>query len=354
MRPGRRVGRVLIAMSGIVAASAGTAFGALPPGRPYVLTIKGENTVTFVPETGLAPLPIDYKASIEYLVQTRDIEPGSPKGVAARKKPGRRAARGSGREPKEGDADDTPRAAGAVDLAVHSAEMALRRNAQMVLQTRISRARFQGRLLPDAPVLSVTYNQAPPPLQELLKTFDATAASILLDDRANVLARRVRGEGPLHAIIETLLSIHTPIPKDVASWEAPTQLAMGHGQTAKGSLKFEKDKASVPASGGLIKVKVSGVLKAEGAIVGNLIKDGTYTVTGEQSYDPRSREWKSARWSVEIENELANQGVTVAHARGKMLVESRALDDPPSARDPASGKRRTGGTESPGATTAPG
>ncbi len=103
---------------------------------------------------------------------------------------------------------------------------------------------------------------------------------------------------------------------------------MGHGQTAKGTLRFEKDKSSTrrTGSGGSIAVKVSGVLKAEGAVVGNFIKDGTYTVAGEQTYDPQSREWTSARWSVEIRTELANQGVTVAHAQGKMLVESRAVD----------------------------
>ena len=57
---------------------------------------------------------------------------------------------------------------------------------------------------------------------------------------------------------------------------------------------------------------------------------------------------------VTIETELANQGATIANARGKMLVESRALDDPPPARDPASGKRRAGGTASPGPTGDPG
>ena len=31
----------------VVASSAATAHAGLPPGRPYVLTIKGENTVTF-------------------------------------------------------------------------------------------------------------------------------------------------------------------------------------------------------------------------------------------------------------------------------------------------------------------
>jgi hypothetical protein len=319
--------RVVIAASAVVAAMAGSGLGAMPPGRPYVLTIKGENTLTFVPGTGMAPLPIDYKASIEYLVNTRDIQPTSKKEATSRKKSRRGSPRAADREPDDAPEVERPRAAGAVDLAVHSAELALRHNGRMVTQTRVSRARFQGRFLPDAPVLSVTYYQAPPPLQALLERFDTTSASILIDDRANVVERRVRLEGPLSAIVETLLSIHTPIPKDVGAWEAPTQLAMGHGQTAKGTLRFEKEKATTSTADGLIKVKVSGVLKAEGAIVGHLIKDGKYRVTGEQGYDPRSREWKSARWSVEIETELANQGATVAHGRGKLLVETKAVDE---------------------------
>lgn len=151
------------------------------------------------------------------------------------------------------------------------------------------------------------------PLQDVLETFDTTAASVLLDDRSPVLPRRIRSEGPLHAIIETLLSIHTRIPTDVAFWEAPTQLAMGHGQTAKGILSFEKQKENVAKTGGLVTVNVSGWLAAEGDIVRHLIKDGTYTVTSEQNYDPRSREWRSSRWSVVIRNDPANAaGLTIA------------------------------------------
>jgi hypothetical protein len=105
---------------------------------------------------------------------------------------------------------------------------------------------------------------------------------------------------------------------------------MGHNQTAKGTLRFEKDKGSTTLPGGLVRVKVSGILKAEGAIVGNFVKDGTYTVTGEQHYDPKSREWKKASWSVDVATELANAaGVTVANAKGKMLVESNALGAAP-------------------------
>ena len=105
---------------------------------------------------------------------------------------------------------------------------------------------------------------------------------------------------------------------------------MGHGQTARGLLRFQKTKESVADQRGLIKVKVSGVLKAEGAVVGNLVKDGTYAVTGEQSYDPASfREWKTARWSVAVRTELANaNGVTLAHGQGNMLVQTQALGAP--------------------------
>ena len=60
----------------------------------------------------------------------------------------------------------------------------------------------------------------------------------------------------------------------------------------------------------------------------DFIKNGTYTVTGEQHYDPKSREWKTATWSVEVANELANAaGLTVAHATGKMRVDSKMLGD---------------------------
>jgi hypothetical protein len=338
MRNGIRLGRVSgIALAAVIAAWNATASAALPPGRPYVLTIKGENQITFVPEAGLPPLPIDYKASIEYLVNNRTIEPGAAKGSAPKKKSRGRASRRDQSEANQGD--DAPRAAGSVDLAVHSAEMTLRQRGQTITQARVSRARFQGRFLPDAPVLSVTYNQAPPALQEVLKTFDMTVASILIDDRGNVLARRAPIEGPLHAIIATLLSVHTPIPKDVAFWEAPTQLAMGHGQTAKGTLRFEKEKSSASAAGGLIKVKVSGVLQAEGLIVGNLIKDGTYTVSGEQTYDSRSRDWTSAHWSVEIRTELGNQAGVIAHGQGKMQVESRQYVAPAAGESEKGAKR---------------
>ncbi len=302
--------------------------------RQHVLSIEGENNISFRAAAALEPAKIEYRARIEYLVKTRNAQQIEADSKSANKKKSRTSrARTSKKVKKAGDEDEPePTVASAVDIAIHAAEMDFLQNGQTLVQSRISRARFQGRFMPDAPVLSVNYREAPPPLQDLLKRFDVTAASVFLDDRARVLRRQVNLQGPLHAIIETLLSIHTPIPTDAAFWEAPTQLAMGHNQTAKGMLRFEKDKSSIASPGGLVRVKVSGVLKAEGAIVGNLIKDGRYTVSGEQHYDPKSREWKSAKWNVDVANDLANAaGLTVAHAKGKMVVESKMAGDAPTA-----------------------
>ncbi len=306
--------------------------------RQHVLTIEGENNVTFVPRAGLDPASVEYRARIEYLVKTRSGQEVEAEAKAASKKKTRSKPARTAKKSKKTDADDEPPAsvASAVDIAIHAAEMDFLQNGQTVVQSRMTRAGFQGRLMPEAPVLSVDYRSAPPMLQDLLKRFDVTAASVLLDDRARVLSRQVRLQGSLHAITETLLSIHTPIPTDAAFWEAPTQLAMGHNQTAKGILRFEKDKASTALPGGLVRVKVSGLLKAEGAIVGNFIKDGRYAVTGEQHYDPKSREWRTANWSVDVTSDLANAvGVTVAHAKGKMVVDSKMLGEAP----PAGGQK---------------
>ncbi len=313
---------------------------ALPPGRQYRLTIEGNNTVTFVPEVGLDPKTVDYKAQVEYIVNTRTAAEEAARAEAAgtaKKKPVRKpsAAAKARRKEKEAEnadagaaANPTPQVTAAVDLAVHASETRFRQGGQIILESRMSRSRFQGRLQPDAPVTTISASEAPPRLQEMLKRFDVTVASMLLDADSKVVGRKIRPDAPMPGVIETILSIHTPIPRDVAFWEAPTQLAMGQGQTAKGMLRFEKNKESVSRTGGLVNVKISGVLKAEGVVVGNFIKDGTYTVNGEQSYDPSTREWTSSSWSVAVNNELANQaGQTVAHARGTMKVQSKRLGE---------------------------
>ena len=45
----------------IIAAGARPGQGTRLPARQYLLTIEGENTVTFVPQAGLNPSRIDYR-----------------------------------------------------------------------------------------------------------------------------------------------------------------------------------------------------------------------------------------------------------------------------------------------------
>ncbi|MFO0951743.1 MAG: hypothetical protein U0835_11460 [Isosphaeraceae bacterium] len=306
---------------------------AVPPGQPHVLTVDGQSTVTFVPQAGIPPVRVDYQAKVEYVVHLRTGPDELTKAdVAARRTPNRKGASKAKAE--------APKVAAALDLAVHSSESHFNQNGQPVVESKLSRGRFQGRIQPDAPIVDVSAAQAPPRLQQVLRIFDATSAVILLDEESRVIERKFRNESPLRALVETLLSIQTPVPRDAASWEAPTQLAMGHGQTARGTLRFEKQKGSQAAAGGPVRVKVSGVLKAEGVAVGRLIKDGTYDVTGDQEYDPETRVWKAAKWSVAVENDLANpNGVVVAHAKGNMTLESKAVEGSGSGSESPSGKR---------------
>jgi hypothetical protein len=328
---------IFVTASVIATAFAAPMAGSIPPGKQHRLTIEGESTVTFVPQAGLPEFKIDYQAKIEYIINTRfGKEPRSPQNPKEDsedepvekpivKKPGStNPAKAKARKNESPDSKVT----GAVDLSLHSSEMSFRQNGQPVMEMKVTRSRFQGRLQPDTPILSVTSNEAPPRLQEILKTFDTVSATMFINDDHKVVNRKFRHEGAQRAVTETILSIHAPIPKNVDSWESPTQLAMGQGQTAKGKLHFEKDKTSAGKSADLIKVKVSGVLKAEGAIAGRFIKDGTYTVTGEQTYDQHNHEWVASRWSVEVNSELANpDGQVVAQAKGTMIVQSKALSD---------------------------
>ncbi len=131
---------------------------------------------------------------------------------------------------------------------------------------------------------------------------------MLLNDDLKVVDRKYRFDGPQRAVIETLLSIHTPIPKGSTPGNRPRSSRWATARPPRGMLRFEKEKKTRRASPtDLVKVKVSGVLKAEGVVAGNFIKDGTYTVTGEQVFDTHTHEWTSSRWSVAVANDLANQ-----------------------------------------------
>ena len=69
-----RIGLLALACTSTVSVMAGAwalAAAAIPPGRQHRLTIEGENNLTFLPRLGLPPLKVDYKAKVEYIIDTR-------------------------------------------------------------------------------------------------------------------------------------------------------------------------------------------------------------------------------------------------------------------------------------------
>ena len=123
--------------------------GPIPPGRQYRLTIEGENNVTFVPQLNLPPSRISYEAKIEYIVDTRFGK--EPRPVAetddeevAVEKPVVKAKTTTGRAKTKKAENPALKVNGAVDLSLHSSEMTLRQGGQAVVETRITRSKFQG------------------------------------------------------------------------------------------------------------------------------------------------------------------------------------------------------------------
>ena len=83
------------------------------------------------------------------------------------------------------------------------------------------------------------------------------------------------------------------------------RLAMGQGNSAAGTLKFEK--VGPPAAPNApVKVKVSGDLAATATGGQAKVKKSLYSVSGEQTYDPASKGWTAAHWVIDISLELTD------------------------------------------------
>jgi hypothetical protein len=110
-----------------------------------------------VAAVGQNPATVEYQARIEYLVKTRTAEElKGDKTVAAITKKGRNKSTRGAKKAKKADGDGEPGSvSSAVDIAIHAAEMDFLQNGQTVVQSRITRDRFQGRLMPEMPVLTV-------------------------------------------------------------------------------------------------------------------------------------------------------------------------------------------------------
>jgi hypothetical protein len=166
----------------------------------------------------------------------------------------------------------------------------------------MSRAGLREKARPGAKAVETPYDQAGPGLQEHLRTYGTPLVTRSLDAHGHETGRTILVESrtaPVQVgLADTILSVHAPFPDDLDRWEAPGRIAMGLGRSAEGTLRFEK--VEKPGPDGTVRVAVSGTLKVEGVLGPGKVKNGVYTVKGEQTFDLPTKGWRSARWTVDV------------------------------------------------------
>jgi hypothetical protein len=225
------------------------------------------------------------------------------------------------------------------EIGLDQLSLTIRQNGRAVQDSTMNRASFTARPRPDAPLVTIPYDKAPPGLQEMLGVFGTTIAKFTVDPAdGKERSRALQVKGPLAAtfsgLVDNIMSVHSRMPGDADRWESPARLTLPQGQSAKGVLTFEKVKPTAESASAT--VRVSGTLDAEGAIGQAVVKGGKYVVSGEQVYDHESKRWKSARWTVEVEYTLTDpEGKPTGVAKGPLTLTMAAPKDLPTSVDPA-------------------
>lgn len=231
---------------------------------------------------------------------------------------------------------------GSLDVSIHSLEMVLKEDGQESFSTKLSRDGIAATR--DNATKEEGAKDAVPTVRRILESFDTPAVTIALDASGREVKRTTKIAGPLAAPVlgslDLLLALHPYIPRDAARWEIPVRIAMEQGRVAEGTLKFEK-LASSPAA---VRVMVTGRLKpVAGASTSGESRTGSYSITGEQVYDPQAREWRSAQWSIDMALDILQNGKPAGSANGVVkLAMSPASPGAESVTTdrPAKGKRR--------------
>ena len=250
-----------------------------PAGRPYSLTISGTMQGNSPERSNDTPVELKTKAQIDYLIDLKDDRQ---------------------------------------EVSLHSESVSAEQDGKLIQELSMSRARF--RVAPSR--TDVEFDKASPQLQQIMLSFDTPILTRTVDPNGKEIGRKILAEGPLAKLhvemVDTIFSIHVPFPEKERTWTTLARLAMGQGNSAAGTLKFEK--VGPPAGpNSPVKVKVSGELAAT-ATGGQLkIKNSRYSVNGEQTYDPVSKGWTAAHWVIDISLELVDaQDKPLSGSKGKL------------------------------------
>ena len=178
----------------------------------------------------------------------------------------------------------------------------------------------------------VSYDAAPDALKKMLRdSFDVPVYKLQVDQNTKELKRTVvAGEGAkdliANGLVANALLFHPPFYRDQEKWTADSEVTMGNGGFARGRLQYQKV-SSGPAG---IVFKVSGTLANESFQMPPVtIKNATYVVNGEETYDPRQREWVAGKMTMDITYKLWANNQDVGGTSGTMVLTFQEMDGKP-------------------------
>jgi hypothetical protein len=219
------------------------------------------------------------------------------------------------------------------EVTIRGMEVKVSLEGRTMMNSRMDRggARFQegGPSATDVP-----YDRAPDPLKKMLSQFDVPAARFSLDAEGGEIGREIllQGDSSLveNGVVDNARLFHVRFPSGKTEWESPGKLSMGTGHFAQGTLKYVKEAADEQ---GLVRVSVSGELKADGKIAEGEVRNGVYRVSGHQVYDPSRSCWTSGQLEVNVTLDMVAAGQDAGSATG--LIKIRLVQEADDSEAPA-------------------
>lgn len=157
----------------------------------------------------------------------------------------------------------------------------------------------------------------------LTDSFTTPLAAIVLDEHGKETSRKIIAKPGAVAMVENgqvenARMFHAPFYADKKTWKSPVKMSLGNGNFASGPLTYKVK--STDSKTGNVTVEVSGKLNAKGKQGPLDIVNAVYDVKGSQVFNPKKKDWDSAKYDIAIVFDLAQNGKTIANAKGTMKV----------------------------------
>lgn len=208
-------------------------------------------------------------------------------------------------------------------LALDSLQVKATGNGKTMIDSFMSREKFVNST--EGGTDEIMAESAPAELKEMLvDSFGETVCKLEVDSDLKEIKREVTAKGGAKTLIDqgmiaNGILFHPPHYQNKNEWNSPAEISMGNGGYVTGDLTYEKTEES----DGVKRYSVTGTLTNPGLKLPGKpieIKNATYVVKGEQSFDMGKNEWQKGRWVIDVSYDLNSGGKVVAETTGEMII----------------------------------